>query len=53
VLATGWCDQPRISAVAHNLSPSITQLTANEYRNAAALPPGASSLSAHRRPVCS
>jgi putative flavoprotein involved in K+ transport len=40
VLATGWCDQPRIPTVARKLSPAITQLTASSYRNPAALPPG-------------
>ena len=40
VLATGWCDQPRIPAVARRLSPSITQLTASTYRNPTQLPPG-------------
>jgi putative flavoprotein involved in K+ transport len=40
VLATGWCDQPRIPAVARGLSRTITQLAASSYRNPDQLPPG-------------
>jgi putative flavoprotein involved in K+ transport len=39
-VASGWCDQPRIPAMAHRLSPLITQLTASSYRNPSQLPPG-------------
>jgi putative flavoprotein involved in K+ transport len=40
VLATGWCDQPLIPAVARRLSPRITQLAVSSYRNPTQLPPG-------------
>jgi putative flavoprotein involved in K+ transport len=40
VLATGWCDLPRIPAVARRLNRTITQLAASGYRNPSQLPPG-------------
>ena len=40
IIATGWCDQPRIPGLAGRLSPSITQVTASTYRNPAQLPTG-------------
>ena len=40
VLATGWCDLPRIPAVAPRLSRTLTQLAASTYRNPTQLPPG-------------
>ena len=39
-IASGWCDQPRIPAIAAGLSPSISQLTPTGYRNPGQLPPG-------------
>jgi len=41
VIATGWCDQPAIPAVAGRLDPSIAQAAPSTYRNPASLPAGA------------
>jgi len=40
IIATGAFQQPRIPAVAHQLSPDIQQLHSSEYRNPFALPSG-------------
>jgi putative flavoprotein involved in K+ transport len=40
VIATGWCDQPRVPRVADRIGSGITQLTPNAYRNPAQLPDG-------------
>ena len=40
ILATGWCDLPRIPSWAQDLHESVAQLTPDEYRNAASLPDG-------------
>jgi putative flavoprotein involved in K+ transport len=40
ILATGWCDLPRVPSWARDLHRSISQVTPTEYRNAAALPAG-------------
>jgi putative flavoprotein involved in K+ transport len=40
VVATGWCDQPRVPDMARRFSTSITQLTSSSYRNPAQLPAG-------------
>jgi putative flavoprotein involved in K+ transport len=40
LLATGWCDLPRVPSWARQLHPSIHQVTPNEYRNPAGLPDG-------------
>ena len=40
VVATGWCDVPRVPGFAAALDPRIEQLTAATYRNPAALPDG-------------
>lgn len=41
VLATGALQQPRLSACAADLPPQVAQVLAPDYRNPAALPPGA------------
>ncbi|HWI33448.1 MAG TPA: NAD(P)-binding domain-containing protein, partial [Lapillicoccus sp.] len=40
ILATGWCDLPRVPSWAQDLHKSVAQLTTHEYRNAASLPDG-------------
>src|SRR5690606_31944482 len=40
VVATGWCDRPRIPECAAGLDPSVTQLVPSSYRNPGELPPG-------------
>ena len=40
ILATGWCDLPRVPSLAQDLHKSVAQLTHHEYRNAASLPDG-------------
>jgi putative flavoprotein involved in K+ transport len=40
VVATGWCDQPRIPTIAADLAADITQLTPDTYRNPGQLPDG-------------
>lgn len=40
VVATGFCDVPRVPALAAGLSPDIHQLVPSGYRNPADLPPG-------------
>jgi putative flavoprotein involved in K+ transport len=40
VVATGWCDQPAVPALAAQLDPSIVQVTPSAYRNPGSLPDG-------------
>ena len=40
VVATGWCDQPRVPAFADQLDPGIAQITPNTYRNPGLVPDG-------------
>lgn len=40
VVATGFCDIPRVPAMAAHLSPKIRQVTAPEYRNPEGITPG-------------
>lgn len=40
VVATGFCDAPRVPDFAGRLAPDIHQLVPSEYRNPAQLPPG-------------
>jgi putative flavoprotein involved in K+ transport len=40
IVATGWCDQPTIPAIADALQPDVHQLPATGYRHPDALPPG-------------
>ena len=40
VIATGWCDEPRVPAVAAALDPTIAQVTTSSYRNPDELPDG-------------
>jgi putative flavoprotein involved in K+ transport len=40
VLATGWCDQPRIPTLANRLARTITQVTPSSYRRPEQLPDG-------------
>jgi putative flavoprotein involved in K+ transport len=40
VIATGWCDQPAVPAMAAALDPSIAQIVPGAYRNPGSLPPG-------------
>ncbi len=40
VIATGWCDQPAVPAIAGRLDPGITQVTPSAYRNPGSLPEG-------------
>ena len=40
MIATGWCDQPAVPAIAHHLDPAIAQVTPAAYRNPASLPAG-------------
>jgi putative flavoprotein involved in K+ transport len=40
VVATGWCDQPRVPSFADQLDPGIAQITPNTYRNPSLLPDG-------------
>lgn len=40
VVATGFCDVPRVPAFARNLDPGVFQLTPPEYRNPGQLPEG-------------
>jgi putative flavoprotein involved in K+ transport len=41
VLATGWCDQPRIPTLANRLATTFTQVTPSSYRSPGQLPAGA------------
>lgn len=41
VMATGFCQQPKIPPAAANLSPSIHQYHSSQYRNPQAVPDGA------------
>ena len=40
VIATGFCDEPAVPAVAAGLDPSIHQVTPDRYRNPSELPAG-------------
>ena len=40
VIATGWCDRPAIPAMASGLSPDISQIAPNSYRNPSSVPDG-------------
>lgn len=40
VVATGYCAEPHVPALAAALDPSVLQLTPNQYRGAEQLPPG-------------
>ena len=40
VMATGWCDQPAVPALAAALDPAITQVVPSRYRNPRGLPDG-------------
>jgi putative flavoprotein involved in K+ transport len=40
VIATGWCDQPVIPAMAQLLDPAVTQIAPSTYRNPDSLPAG-------------
>jgi putative flavoprotein involved in K+ transport len=40
VVATGWCDQPRVPALAAGLAREVVQVTPGSYRNPAQLPDG-------------
>jgi putative flavoprotein involved in K+ transport len=40
VIATGWCDQPRVPGFAERIHPDVTQLTPSAYRNPAQIPDG-------------
>ena len=40
VIATGWCDRPRVPALADNLHPAVTQLTPDLYRQPDQIPDG-------------
>lgn len=40
IIATGWCDQPAIPAVARTMAADVHQVTPSEYRNPDSLPPG-------------
>lgn len=41
VVATGLFQRPKLPAFSNSINPSVTQLHSNQYRNPAALPPGA------------
>ncbi len=40
VMATGWCDQPAVPAMARHLDAAVTQIAPSAYRNPASLPDG-------------
>jgi putative flavoprotein involved in K+ transport len=40
IVATGWCDQPAIPAVARDLDAGLAQLVPRDYRRPGELPPG-------------
>jgi putative flavoprotein involved in K+ transport len=40
VIATGWCDQPAVPAMASQLDPTIAQVAPSAYRNPGSLPDG-------------
>jgi putative flavoprotein involved in K+ transport len=40
VIATGWCDQPAVPAIARRLGPAVTSVTPSAYRNPDTLPAG-------------
>jgi putative flavoprotein involved in K+ transport len=40
VIATGWCDQPRLPHLAGRLPPDVMQVTPTAYRNPGQLPDG-------------
>jgi putative flavoprotein involved in K+ transport len=40
VIASGWCDRPRVPAVAGGLAPDVLQVAPSDYRNPSQLPDG-------------
>jgi putative flavoprotein involved in K+ transport len=40
IIATGWCDQPAIPAMARTVAAGVHQVAPSEYRNPSSLPPG-------------
>ena len=40
VIATGWCDKPRVPEFAHRLPAGVAQITPDAYRSPDELPPG-------------
>ncbi len=40
VLATGWCDEPAVPALATGIDPDVLQLAPRDYRNPQSLPDG-------------
>jgi putative flavoprotein involved in K+ transport len=40
IVATGHCDVPRVPGFAHEIAPSVHQVTASDYRRPERLPPG-------------
>jgi putative flavoprotein involved in K+ transport len=40
VMATGWCDQPRVPGFAQRLAATVAQVTPNTYRNPDLIPDG-------------
>jgi putative flavoprotein involved in K+ transport len=40
VIATGWCDEPAVPAMASALDPTIVQVAPSAYRNPGSLPDG-------------
>jgi putative flavoprotein involved in K+ transport len=40
IVATGWCDQPAVPAMARAMAADVHQVAPSEYRNPGSLPPG-------------
>jgi len=40
IIATGWCDQPAVPAMARAVAADVHQVAPSEYRNPDSLPPG-------------
>lgn len=40
VLATGWCDRPRVPGFSKRLDPAVAQITSSAYRNPDLVPDG-------------
>jgi len=40
IIATGWCDQPAVPAMARAMAADVHQVAPSEYRNPGSLPPG-------------
>jgi len=40
VVATGWCDRPRVPGFAERLDPTVAQITPSDYRNPDLVPDG-------------